>query len=78
MTSYDAPWLRAEAGGWLGVEGRWWQTPHGWCRAVAHGSAKEMSAWLAGGAEEGAAVMEPELSEWCGAVGIFFSGSDAK
>jgi hypothetical protein len=39
---------------------------------VAHGSAREMSTCLAGGAEEGAAEMEPELSGWCGAVGIFF------
>jgi hypothetical protein len=39
---------------------------------VAHGSAREMSTCLAGGAEEGAAEMEPELSGWCGAVGICF------
>jgi hypothetical protein len=41
------------------VEGHWWQTPHGRCRAVAHGSAREMSGW-------------------CGAVGIFFSGLDVE
>jgi hypothetical protein len=37
-----------------------------------------MSAWLAGGAEVGAVAMEPELSESCGAVGIFFPGSNAE
>jgi hypothetical protein len=66
--SCDVLWLLAEAGGLLGG-GVLVADPHGGCKAAAHGSATEtMSAWLAGGAEE-AAAMEPELSErW----GFFF------